>query len=46
MSITGFKVTKLLLDTNNRMIRVGIGKNEGRWFARVDLWKVGFRLTK
>jgi hypothetical protein len=26
------------------MLRVGFGKNEGRWFARVDLWWKGFRI--
>jgi hypothetical protein len=46
MFTTGCKVTKLLLDTNNRMIRVGIGKHESKWFFRVDLWSVGYRLTK
>ena len=37
--------TKLQLDKDNRMIRIGAGKNEGRWFVRVDLWWVGFRVT-
>lgn len=39
------KLTKIPLDTNNRMIRIGIGKNEGNWFARIDLWFVGYRLS-
>lgn len=39
-------LTKVLLDDDNRMLRVGIGKNNGAWFARVDLWFVGLRLTK
>jgi hypothetical protein len=38
-------LTKINLDKNNRMLRIGFGKNEGRWFARVDLWGVGFRIT-
>jgi hypothetical protein len=38
-------ITRLPLDSANRMIRVGFGLNDGRWFARVDLWWVGFRLT-
>jgi len=33
------------MDPPNRMVRIGFGKNNGRWFARVDLWFVGFRLT-
>jgi hypothetical protein len=39
------KLTKIDLDKDNRMLRVGFGKNEGRWFARVDLWFVGFRIA-
>ena len=39
------KLTKIELDRDNRMLRAGFGKNEGRWFARVDLWCVGFRIT-
>lgn len=40
------KVTKLNLDKNNRMLRIGLGLHEGKWFFRIDLWVVGFRLTK
>lgn len=39
-------LTKISLDEQNRMIRLGFGKNDGNWFARVDLWFVGFRITK
>lgn len=38
------KLTKISLDAN-RMLRIGIGKHEGSWFARLDLWWIGFRLT-
>ena len=37
---------KLTLEKQNRMLRIGFGKNEGNWFARIDLWCVGFRITK
>lgn len=40
------KLTKLELDEKNRMVRVGFGKHDGNWFFRVDLWCVGFRITK
>jgi hypothetical protein len=40
------KLTKLELDEKNRMVRVGLGKHDGNWFFRVDLWCVGFRITK
>jgi hypothetical protein len=43
---TGWKVTKLSLDTDNRMLRIGVGKHEGKWFFRVDLWTTGWRITK
>jgi hypothetical protein len=39
-------LTKIKLDHQNRMLRMGVGKNEGNWFARVDLWYIGFRITK
>lgn len=29
----------------NRMVRLGFGQHDGRWFARLDLWWVGYRLT-
>ena len=40
------KLTKLNLDPANRMLRIGFGKNEGRLFARVDFWFIGFRITR
>jgi hypothetical protein len=39
-------LTKITLNKDNRMLRLGIGKNDGNWFARVDLWCVGYRITK
>ena len=39
-------VTHIHLDKDNRMLRIGFGKHDGRWFARVDLWFVGIRITK
>jgi hypothetical protein len=38
-------ITKIPLDPPNRMVRAGFGKNNGHWFARVDLWWAGFRFT-
>ena len=40
------KLEKINLDKQNRMLRIGFGKNNGNWFARIDLWFVGFRLNK
>lgn len=40
-----FKITKIDLDSNNRMIRAGFGKHDGKWFGRVDLWFFGYRIT-
>ena len=37
-------MTKIKLNKDNRMLRFGFGKNEGRWFIRLDLWFVGYRL--
>jgi hypothetical protein len=39
------KVARIPLNKENRMLRIGLGKNEGRWFFRIDCWYVGFRLT-
>lgn len=38
------KITQIALDEKNRMLRVGLGKNAGNWFFRIDLWWVGIRL--
>lgn len=34
------------LNKDNRMLRLGFGKHDGKWFARIDLWFVGIRVTK
>lgn len=39
-------ITKLNLDDKNRMLRVGFGLHDGKWFFRIDLWKVGYRFTR
>lgn len=38
-------ITKIELDSKNRMLRIGFGKHDGNWFCRVDLWYNGYRLT-
>jgi hypothetical protein len=40
------KLTVVDMDEDNRMLRVGFGKNKGKWFSRLDLWWKGFRLSK
>jgi len=40
------KFAKIPLSKNNRMLRLGFGKNEGRWFGRIDLWFYGFRVSQ
>jgi len=39
------RIHTIRLDQYNRMLRFGFGKNQGRWFLRVDLWFIGFRLN-
>lgn len=39
------KFTKIPLDEKNRMLRLGIGKNDGNWFVRIDVWFFGIRLS-
>jgi len=38
-------VTKIELDSSNRMLRIGFGKHDGKWFVRIDLWYNGYRIT-
>ena len=37
-------ITKIILQ-QDRMLRVGVGTHWGKWFLRIDLWTVGYRLT-
>lgn len=37
---------KILMDIDNRMLRIGFGKNKGQWFFRIDLWFIGLRLKR
>ena len=39
-------MTKIPLDKANRMLRIGFGKHEGKWFFRVDLWWIVYRFKK
>jgi hypothetical protein len=37
-------IEKINLDSNNRMLRIGFGKNNGKWFFRIDVWFFGIRI--
>ena len=39
-------ITRIDMKPGERMLRIGLGQNKGRWFARLDLWWVGWRLTR
>ena len=39
------KVAKVSMPPGDRMLRIGLGQNKGRWFFRVDLWFLGYRFT-
>ncbi len=39
-------IQKINLDPDNRMLRIGFGKHEAKYFFRVDLWFFGIRLKK
>ncbi len=39
-------LTRLPLGNDNRMLRIGFGKNMGHWFFRIDLWFCGYRFTR
>lgn len=40
------KITKIPLEVGGRMIRMGFGEHGINWFFRIDLWNVGYRITK
>ena len=40
------KITRIPMPAGNRMLRIGLGQHDGRWFARIDLWWAGWRLTR
>lgn len=39
-------IDKIKLDKNNRMLRIGFGKHDGKFFFRIDLWYIGYRFRK
>jgi hypothetical protein len=39
------KLTKIKLNSQNRMLRIGFGLNKGNKFFRIDLWWIGYRLS-
>lgn len=38
------KVKRIDMESGNRMLRIGFGKNNQRWFFRVDFWFFGIRI--
>ena len=40
------KIFKIQLDKDNRMLRLGFGKHDKKYFFRVDFWFVGYRIVK
>lgn len=43
--LRSIEVTILSMDRENRMLRLGVGKHNGIWFIRLDLWWKGIRLS-
>jgi len=39
-------IQKIKLSTDNRMLRIGGGYHNGIPFFRIDLWWVGYRISK
>lgn len=40
------KLIRIDMEPGERMLRIGLGQSKGRWFARIDLWWAGWRLTR
>jgi len=38
-------IDKILMDSDNRMLRIGVGRNDGHKSFRIDLWSVGYRIN-
>ncbi len=38
-------ITRIPMPPGNRMLRIGFGQHDGRWFFRIDLWNLGFRIS-
>jgi hypothetical protein len=38
-------ITRIPMIPGYRMLRLAIGQNKHRWFLRIDLWSVGYRIT-
>ena len=34
------------MQPGDRMVRIGFGQHTGRWFARIDLWWFGVRVSR
>jgi hypothetical protein len=39
-------ITRIELKKGNRMVRAGFGQYKYRWFFRVDLWWVAYRINR
>lgn len=35
----------IAMDVNNRMLRIGVGLNDGHTSFRLDLWSIGYRIN-
>jgi hypothetical protein len=40
------KTAIIRMSKDNRKLRIGIGKYEGSWFFRIDLWFFGIRISQ
>lgn len=38
-------IEKIKMEEDGRMLRIGLGKNAGRWFLRIDFWFFGIRIS-
>lgn len=38
-------IDKIVMDSNNSMLRIGFGRNDGHKSFRIDLWSVGYRIN-
>lgn len=39
------KATKVPMESGSRMVRIGVGQHDHKWFFRIDLWFCGIRIT-
>lgn len=44
--LAGLETSVVRMDAANRKARIGFGKNEGKFYFRIDAWFIGYRINQ